>query len=236
MWLRVDTFAYTNRLSTLHPAYKVGISALALGVCLAFDQPLTSALVLGVMWVLMVGWADIPWRAAARLLTAESGFLLGGVLSVALSVGDVPSGLEIAGLGIRVGVSAASLQHASNVFLRVLGSIAALDFLALTTPVPDLLELLRCLRAPEALVEVMGLTYRFIFVLLDSLERMRRAHDVRLGFANRRAALRSTALIGANLFIEAFRRGQRLELALRSRAWSGSLRVLPRAYTHPFRR
>lgn len=37
----------TNRLSTLHPAYKLGISALALGVCLAFDRPLTSALVLG---------------------------------------------------------------------------------------------------------------------------------------------------------------------------------------------
>lgn len=77
---------------------------------------------------------------------------------------------------------------------------------------------------------------RFVFVLLDSLERMTQAHEVRLGFANRHAALRSAALIGANLFIEAFRRSQRLELALRSRAWSGSLRVLPRAYTHPFRR
>ncbi|MCS6774117.1 MAG: cobalt ECF transporter T component CbiQ [Thermoflexales bacterium] len=227
MGLQIDAFAYANRLSRLHPAYKAGCSLLALCACLVLDRPLASVIVLVLMLALTTVWAGVPWRAVAKLLFAEGSFLLAGVLGIALTVSPSPTPGSVSVGGMWVGVSAQSLAQAVAVFLRALGSVAALNFLALTTPVPDLLEWLRRLRVPEVLVELMGLIYRFTFVLLDSLGHMTLAHEVRLGFASQRATLRSAALIGANLFIQAFRRSQRLEVALRSRAWNGSLRVLP---------
>lgn len=233
---RIDAYAYSNRLSRLHPAYKVGCSLLMLMLCLVLNRPLTSVLILVLMLALTIGWAGLPWRFTFKLLGAEGGFLLAGVLGVAISVGASSGHGGVAIGPVWVGLTADSIQQAVNVFLRAVGSVAALNFLALTTPVPDLLELMRRLKAPAVLIEVMGLIYRFIFVLLDSLERMMLAHEARLGFADWRSSLRSAAMIGTNLFIEAFRRSRALETALHVRAWEGQLRVLPRDYVHPFRR
>jgi cobalt/nickel transport system permease protein len=42
--------------------------------------------------------------------------------------------------------------------------------------------------------------------------------------------LRSAGLLGSQLFLDAYRRSQRLQMALESRGLAGSLRVLPLAY------
>ncbi|MDW8352081.1 MAG: cobalt ECF transporter T component CbiQ, partial [Anaerolineae bacterium] len=217
---QIDSYAHSNKLSRLHPAYKAGCSLLALTLCLALDHPTVSLLITALMLALTVGWAGLPWRFVLRLLGAEGGFLLTGVLGIAISVRL--SFDQAGGLGpVQIGVTAESVQQALHVFLRALGGAAALNFLALTTPAADLLELLRSLRAPATLIEIMGLTYRFIFALFDSLERMTMAQEVRLGFADWRNSLRSAALIGTNLFVEAFRRSRALETALQARAWTG---------------
>ncbi|MFN3331576.1 MAG: cobalt ECF transporter T component CbiQ [Caldilinea sp.] len=233
---QIDAYAYSNRLYKLHPAYKAGCSLLALVLCLAISRPLASLLTLALMLGLTVFWAGLPWRFVLKVLLAEGSFLLAGVLGVAVSISTspAPGGVALGPFWMYIG--AESVWQAVNLFLRALGSVAALNFLALTTPMLDLMELLQRLRVPEVLIEVMGLTYRFIFVLLDSLERMTLAQEARLGFGNWRSSLRSAALIGTNLFIEAFRRSRALETVLQSRAWDGALRVLPQEYEHPYQR
>ncbi|HHY54320.1 MAG TPA: cobalt ECF transporter T component CbiQ [Chloroflexi bacterium] len=233
---QIDAYAYSNRISKLHPAYKVGASLLALVLCLTLNRPLASLLILALMLGLTIFWAGVSWRFVLTLLLTEGSFLLAGVLGVAISVSTMPDAGGAALGPFWVRSDAASVWLALNLFLRALGSVSAMNFLALTTPILDLIELLRRLRVPEVLVEVMGLTYRFIFILFDSLERMTLAQEVRLGFGNWRSSLRSAALIGTNLFIDAFRRSRILETALQSRAWDGALRVLPRKYNHPFQK
>ena len=73
----------------------------------------------------------------------------------------------------------------------------------------------------------------FIFTLLDCLDRMIVAKEARLGFRTFRNAFRSSADIAASLFIDAYRRSQRLQIALEGRCWNGSFRVLPRDYESP---
>jgi len=231
----LDRYAYSNRIRRLHPAYKAGCSLIAMFLCLGSNQLFVSIPILVLMLGLSIVWAGIPWRFMLKLSLAEGSFLLLSVLSVAVSVSGIPDSGALALGPLWFNLSSESALQAINLLARALGCVAAMNFLALTTPMVDLMELLRRLRVPTLLIDLMGLMYRFIFVLLDSLERMVLAQQVRLGFWGWRNILHSAARIGANLFIEAFRRSLKLETALQGRAWNGDLRVLPHEFEHPFR-
>lgn len=228
----IDRLAYANRLTRLHPAYKLGCSVLALAHCLAVPHPVAGLSVLVAMLALSIVWAGLPPAFVLKLALGEAGFLALGVLGVAVSV----SASEAPGLNVGplwFSVSPDTLWTASVLFTRALGGAAAMNFLALTTPIVAVVDLLRALRVPDLLIDLMTLIYRFTFTLFNSLERMTLAHEVRLGFRDGPSSVRSAADIGANLFVEAFRRSRRLDLALQGRGWDGVLRVLPESYDQP---
>ena len=57
-----------------------------------------------------------------------------------------------------------------------------MNFLTLTTPLVDLVDLWRRWRIPALLIDLMTVIYRFIFVLIDIAGRMRMAQESRLGY------------------------------------------------------
>jgi cobalt/nickel transport system permease protein len=185
------------------------------------------------LWGLAVFRAGLPARLFGRLLLAESLFLVLATLGVAISFSfspptDTSWRWQVGSLYISA--TPTSVDMALHLVTRALGSVAALNFLALTTPLPDLLELLRRLRVPIFLLDIATLTYRFIFVLLDNLNRMYIAQNCRLGYSSPRRAFRSAGLLGSQLFIETYRRSQRLQTALESRGYTNDLKVLPLQY------
>ena len=152
---------------------------------------------------------------------------------VALSAGTAfPAGVSwVVHVGpLAVWASFGSVDTALHLATRALGGTAALDFLVLTTPLVDIVELLRRLRIPSVLIDIVALTYRFIFILLESLDRMHNAQDSRLGYSSFGNAVKSAGLLGSRLFVDAYHRGKRLEVALESRCYSGDLRVLAASY------
>jgi cobalt/nickel transport system permease protein len=128
--------------------------------------------------------------------------------------------------------SPASLYLGISLIARALGAASAMNFLALTTPMVDIVELFRRLHVPEEIIDIMTIIYRYIFVLLGSLERMRMAQDSRLGYQTTYfRAMNSAALLGSQLFIDAYQRSKRLQIALQSRGYTDSLKVLPARYS-----
>lgn len=229
----IDRYAYSNALRRLDPAQKAGLALLAIMLCLLLDRPAVGLLTLVWMLGLAVGWARVPLRVFGRVLLAEGLFLGISVLGVALSLSLAP---PAQGWSWQLGPlwlssSPAALAVATRLLARALGCAAALNFLILTTPLVDLIGLLRRLRLPEALIDLMTVTYRAIFVLLESMQRMATAQDARLGYRDGRRAMRSAALLASQLFLDAYRRSQRLQTALESRGMHGPLRVLPLTYT-----
>ncbi len=227
----IDRYAYSNAIRELDPAQKGGLALIALLLCLALNQPAVGLLTLGWMFALNTLWARVPASVFGRALLAEAPFLLLSLVGVAVSVSLSPPLMPAVRIGpLWLGSNAESVALATRLFTRALGCAAALNFLILTTPLLDLIELLRRLRVPETLIDLMSLTYRAIFVLLESLQRMATAQDARLGYAGPWRALRSAGLLGSQLFLDAYRRSQRLQMALESRGLAGPLRVLPLDY------
>lgn len=231
----LDRYAYASPIRQIDPAQKGALALLAILLCLLLDRPAVGLLALLWMLALTVGWARMPAGVFARVLAAEAAFLALSTLGVAFSLGLGPQALP--GWSWQIGPlwiasSRPALEQALRLVARSLGCAAAMNFLILSTPLVDLIELLRRAGLPEVLIDVMTVTYRTIFVLLESMARIATAQDARLGYRDVRRSLRSAALLGGQLFLDAYRRSQRMQLALESRGLRGALRVLPGDYRH----
>ena len=101
--------------------------------------------------------------------------------------------------------------------LRSIAAISCLLFLALTTPMASLLILLRRMRVPAGVVDLMSLTYRFLFLFMETLQVMTRAQASRLGYGTLRRAYRSLAMLTVSFFGRVLDRVRRLETGLASR-------------------
>ncbi len=230
--LHIDRYAYRNRLYGVHPADKVCLAGTALFVSLAGAPPLTPLLVLVVMAGATVGWAGIPWRYYLRLVAVGLGFLVLGLPAVALQAGPAGDGLL---WGVRVGtfflgLDRAGVERALHLLVKCLGAVSGLYFLALTTPVTELLRVLRRVGFPGLLLELMDLVYRYLFVLLETAGSIYVAQAARDGYASWGRAFRSLGLLVSVLFVRAHHRALALFTALSARGYNGSLEVVGPEY------
>ncbi len=221
----IDRYAYSNRLRFIHPGQKAGLALLAIILCLALNRPAVGVLTTG--WMLMLGviWARVPLRVLGAAVLVEGFLLAWAVVGVAVSVQPGSGGWPLS-----FAITSQSCATAFNLLTRALGCTSAMAFLAFTTPVVDLLDLGRMLGMPPLLLDLALLIYRFTFALLESLEHMVTAQQVRLGYADFRHGMNSAALVASRLFIETYQRTRRLQVALEGRGYAGDLRVLPGEY------
>jgi cobalt/nickel transport system permease protein len=124
----------------------------------------------------------------------------------------------------------AGLLAAGAIVGKALLCAGATLVLVATTPMSALLQALRFLRVPATLVSVVGLLYRYLFVLVDEAERMQRA---RLQRGGRRlgGARGAAALLGA-LFLRAHERATQVHRAMLARGLAGEARVSRDLHLH----
>ena len=108
-----------------------------------------------------------------------------------------------------------------SVTLKVLLSLVMLNVLTLTTSIPALLNALVALRTPPLLVAILASMYRYINVLIEEFNAMRRAAASRnLMGTNHWQRLVIGNMIGS-LFIRTYERGDRVYQAMLSRGYQG---------------
>jgi cobalt/nickel transport system permease protein len=122
-------------------------------------------------------------------------------------------------------VSLLSLLQPNGIFVfsrLVLKSSLCLFTIVLfsnTTPFAKLLEALRKWRLPALLITLLALMYRYLFVLIDEMERMQRARTSRTFVKKKLLLWRSLATIMAQLFIRSTGRAEKIFAAMCSRGW-----------------
>ena len=221
----IEQCAYSNRWRSVSPAAKGLFSLGGIAAAFAADQPSGALLVAGlIILALLFGAAISPGRFL-RIALPPLGFLLLGSFSLAYSL---DTGGAHGELGIRW--LPAGWAPVQQLAARSLGALSALLFLALTTPMTDLIALLRRLRVPEVLLEIMVLCYRMLFVFSDALQQTHTAQAARLGYATPRLALRSLGGLTASLTVQIWQRAQALHVAAQSRNNDGAFRFLEPEY------
>lgn len=179
-----------------------------LGLCsLAIPSPLAGVAVL-VVAVFLAGCAGVPLRDYLRFVVGASGFALVSLLPLSLAPNWDPPMLSWDPQGFRTGLLAGT---------RAVGTLSATLLLAFTTPFPRMVSLLRWMRVPDILVELLALVHREIFLTDEVSSRLHRALACRNGWHGRRARFRSASLWTAALFVQTLERSARLERGLASR-------------------
>ena len=132
-----------------------------------------------------------------------------------------------------------------SVALKSWLSVQMAIVLASTTSFPDLLGAMRSLRVPRLLVAVIGLMWRYLFVLVDEVMRLMRAREARSGHPLQPAPgggrtggslawrARVTGGMAGNLMLRSFDRSEHIYAAMASRGYDGEVRNLPRPGIKP---
>ena len=113
-----------------------------------------------------------------------------------------------------------------QLILTAMASVSCLYFLTLTTPMTDILMVLKRIHCPYLIIELMMLIYRFIFVLLDIAYQLRISQICRLGNKDRRTSWESIGGLMAVLLVRAMSRANDLYDAMESRCYNGVISVL----------
>lgn len=225
----IDTLAYSSPLRQKSPAVKTALAVGALLICVAARSIVVSACVLVMMAVLTILAGKIPAQKWGALMLLPLSFIVLGTVAVLFHVASAPSGLFSLPIGrFFLNVDSASLLYGSRLIATAFSSVSCLYFLSLTTPMTDLIPVLRKLHCPALLLELMFLIYRFLFVLLDIATAIRTAQHCRLGNRDKKTALKSSGALLAVLLQRSFSRSTQLYDAMESRGYDGEIRVLNR--------
>jgi cobalt/nickel transport system permease protein len=157
-----------------------------------------------------------------------------GIIVIPAMFSFITPGEVVVGLGHwfghEVGLTRQGLTGAALLVLRVATSTSLVILLTLTTPWPKLLAALRALFVPQVFVLVIGMAYRYIFVLLAIVEDM---------YVSRRARTVSTSkdtksdrrFVGASagaLFGKAHELSEEVHQAMLARGFTGEAKTLDR--------
>lgn len=224
--MRIERAAYANRWRRIAPAAKGGFALCGFGAAFAAVSPTAALGVAALLALATLLGARVPFGLYLRVAAPALAFLGLSSLSLAFSLGFDSAGA----LTWHLAPDAAS--RVAAVGARSLGALAALLFLVLSTPLPDLIALLRRLRVPEVILELTVLSYRMLFVFSEALHDTLTAQSARLGYATPRRGLHSLGVLTASLALQIWWRARALHQAALARNGEGPLRFLAPSFAH----
>lgn len=117
-----------------------------------------------------------------------------------------------------------------NILVKSWLSVLSLIILSSTTDFPTLLKALESLRVPRLLTTIISFMYRYIFTLVDQVQKLERARVARS--YGRRGVYQMKAMgnMLGSLFVNTYERGERIYSAMLARGYHGHAHT-PYAFT-----
>lgn len=197
----LDPHSRSNSVIHRLPTAGKLIAALAL-VLLTLLWPMQRAwwlLVPAGLLVMIAGLSRLPWGfLLKRLLLLEP-----IVLGVAILAVFQPGGWQLFWF----------------LMARCTLCLFTMILLANTTPFAEILRVLKSVRLPSLLITTLALMYRYLFVLVDETQRMRRARASRTFTPKRSWEWKTLSTVAGQLFVRASERAERVYAAMCARGW-----------------
>jgi cobalt/nickel transport system permease protein len=221
----LEQLSYTNRWRRVHPGAKFLFAASGVIAASLSTNPYQTLLIALVLTATTVLGAGIPFCSYLKVLVAPLLFLLVSGVTLAIDVG-----VKNSYPWFMFSFPEQQLFLAFKVCSRSLGCIAALLFLAFTTPLNDIISLLRKFRCPSILTDLMTLCFRTLFVFTEVIHDVSTAQSSRMGYATTRNAMNSLGILIAALMVQVWQRSVMLHQSALSRANDGPLYFLTPEY------
>ncbi len=220
----LDNYANSNNFKDTNIYFKMLFGILTMLVSLISTSPVVPLIIALFMSVLTIFGAKISGKFYLKFFLFPFSFGLITFVFMAVFFGV---GAHVLELGVfNLAVTADGFNLGLLVFARMLGGFACLAFLALTTPMTELFSVLRLIKIPQIVLELAMLMYRYIFVFLDEAINMYHTQETRLGYSSLKKTFKSMGMLGSNLFIRAWMKGEQAFIAMESRCYDGSIKTM----------
>ena len=205
--IMMDKWAYSSALREKNPYSKLLFGIMNLLLCIICRSYLGSVAVFIGMMICVVGISKMPLKAYIKLLLMPVVFLLMSTITIIFEFGNIESAKVVITLaGGYIHATSSSITRGLTLFMSSFASISCLYFLAVTTPIIDMIQVLRSMHCPKILIELMFLIYRFIFLLFETGNAILVAQDCRLGHKDTKTSMISTSKMAAVLLVRAYQR------------------------------
>ena len=226
-FVSIDLHAQRSRLNSWSPGLKVCFSLASALICIAADSVAVSLFLLVSMSLLTVCAGKTPVHYYLSLLSIPVVFIILGTAAILFEVSPLPLGLLDLSMGSwYLSVTAAGQARALGLLCKALGAVSCLYFLSLSTPMHLIIAVLRRVKVPGVVVELMYLIYRYIFIMLDTQAQMADAARSRLGYGHWYTALKTMLTSSFLLLFLSLRRATECFAAMESRCYDGEIRFL----------
>jgi cobalt/nickel transport system permease protein len=181
------------------------------------------------LYFVLVATLIILSRVPVLYILKRSLVIIPFVLLVAVFIPFFKEGEPIASFHIwtwHVSATYYGLQVLVTILVKAWLSILSLILLTSTTKITDLLRGMEQLRLPRVMVMIFSFMYRYIFVLVDEVMRMKQARDSRNVGGSRLRHIKTVGSMAGTLFIRSYERGERVYTAMLSRGYDGRTRTL----------
>jgi cobalt/nickel transport system permease protein len=200
----------------------LAVLALLLGVGFTHSLVVLAALYLLVLVLALL--SALPLGFFLRRVWLALPFFSGVIILPALFITPGPA---LAYLPLGLVLTRTGLTTALFLLLRVSNSVSLALLLILTTPWNTVLSALGVLRIPDAFILILGMTYRYIFLLLHTANDMFLSRKSRaIGRLNGAESRRTLAAIGATLLNKSLYLSGEVYLAMQSRGFRGTIVTL----------
>ncbi len=218
-------------LQSLDPRAKV-IGALALLIAISASHNLLVIVALYALTLPIAAASKVPMRFYFKRVWMFMPFFTGVIALPALFSPFTPGAplvtlIDLAAPRLYLAITLPGVVTAAFLLLRVGASVSIAVLLILTTRWATLLKALRVLHVPQAFVLILGMTFRYIYVLIHAANNMFLARKSRLvghvSGAEERHWL--TASLGT-LFVKSYDLSDQVYLAMQSRGFRGEAQVI----------
>jgi cobalt/nickel transport system permease protein len=224
----IDRNAQTNRWRRIPAADKAAL-AIGMMVVALFSGWAAQVLIIVLTAALLTLSARVPARDVWSSATIPFSF-------IALSSAAQLITLNFEHLRPLFGIAWSAWLPAVHVALRSFACVMALITLALTTPLTDIVQLLRRIGLSAEISDIALMMFRFIWLTLDCVESGVQSQANRLGYATYRGGLHSMGMLLASLLPRVLNRARRLEAGLAARGYTGELKFVELQHEHSWRR
>ena len=225
--LDIDQFAVRSGLEPINPDLKVGVGIASLIICLMSNNCLSAILVACVMIFITLHLGKIKWNDYWHLILIPISFIVLSGIVLLVDISKVKLGyVDIPIFTRYLSITKVTLIYATRLSIRAFCGVSCLYMISLSTPLYEIIGVLKRCKVPDIMIDLMYLIYRFIFILLEAYHNMNISAQTRLGYITLKRSYQSFFGICTNLLVVAFKKASNSFDAMEARGYDGTIKFI----------
>lgn len=218
MFAKIDFCAQNSKLKSVSAQLKVLVSVVTLIITISISslEIMTAVIFIAAVITALIGKTNLGFYL--KMLRVPMAFIALSAVAIAFEYSRDLQGIFAIG---NFAITQNSLHKTVILSVKAVAGVSILYTLCLSTPIYEIFAVLKKIKVPSIIIELMYLIYRYIFILSMSLEEMKISAKLRMGFNGYKATINTTGSIMINLFILSLKKASQSFDAMEARCYDG---------------